>query len=58
MKLHILQEAEEELTEAIQYYDDITPGLGIRLKFAGVIAQNIACIRAGIEYDTVCASCY
>jgi len=32
MKLHILHEAEEELSEAIQYYEDITPGLGIRLK--------------------------
>jgi len=32
MNLHILQEAEEELSEAIQYYVDITPGLGIRLK--------------------------
>ena len=32
MKLHILQEAEEELSGAIQYYEDITPGLGIRLK--------------------------
>jgi len=32
MKLHILQEAEEELSEAIQYYEDITPGLGVRLK--------------------------
>jgi hypothetical protein len=32
MRLHILREAEEELSEAIQYYEDITPGLGIRLK--------------------------
>jgi len=32
MKIHILREAEEELSEAIQYYEDITPGLGIRLK--------------------------
>lgn len=32
MKLHILHEAEEELSETIQYYDDNTPGLGIRLK--------------------------
>lgn len=32
MKLHVLQEAEEELSEAIQYYEDCTPGLGVRLK--------------------------
>ncbi|MFZ4779427.1 MAG: type II toxin-antitoxin system RelE/ParE family toxin [Terrimicrobiaceae bacterium] len=32
MRLHILREAEDELSEAIQYYEDITPGLGIRLK--------------------------
>jgi len=32
MKLHILQEAEEEFSEAVQYYEDITTGLGIRLK--------------------------
>ena len=32
MRLHILREAEDELSEAIQYYEDITLGLGIRLK--------------------------
>ena len=32
MKIQILQEAKEELAGAIQYYEDITPGLGIRLK--------------------------
>ena len=32
MKLHILKEAEEELAEAIQYYDEIHTGLGVRLK--------------------------
>lgn len=32
MNIQILQEAKEELAGAIQYYEDITPGLGIRLK--------------------------
>ena len=32
MNLHILQEAEEEFSWGIQYYEDITPGLGTRLK--------------------------
>jgi hypothetical protein len=32
MKLHILREAEEEFSEAIEHYEDITAGLGIRLK--------------------------
>ncbi len=32
MKIQILHEAKEELACAIQYYEDITPGLGIRLK--------------------------
>jgi hypothetical protein len=32
VKIQILQEAKEELAGAIQYYEDITPGLGIRLK--------------------------
>ena len=32
MKLHILHAAEEEFLEAIEYYEDITPGLGLRLK--------------------------
>ena len=32
MKLHILREAEQEFAEAIQYYEDINSGLGIRLK--------------------------
>lgn len=32
MKLEILQEAEAELEEAIARYEEIEPGLGIRLK--------------------------
>ena len=32
MKIEILHEAEEELTEAVAYYEEIEPGLGIRLK--------------------------
>ena len=32
MKLEILHEARDELTEAIRYYEEIEPGLGIRLK--------------------------
>jgi hypothetical protein len=32
VKIQILQEAKEEWAGAIQYYKDITPGLGIRLK--------------------------
>jgi hypothetical protein len=32
MRLHILREVEDELSATIQYYEDITPGLGIRLK--------------------------
>ncbi len=32
MNIQILQEAKEELAGAIQYYEDLTPGLGIRLK--------------------------
>lgn len=32
MKIQILQEAEEDLAEAIVYYEEIEPGLGLRLK--------------------------
>ena len=32
MKIEILHEAEEELNEAIGYYEEIEPGLGVRLK--------------------------
>jgi toxin ParE1/3/4 len=32
MNLEILEEAENELNEAVAYYQDIEPGLGIRLK--------------------------
>jgi len=32
MKVEILQEAEEELNQAIVRYEEIEPGLGIRLK--------------------------
>ena len=32
MKIEILHAAEEELSEAISYYEEIEPGLGIRLK--------------------------
>lgn len=32
MNIEILDEAESELSEAIEHYDDIEPGLGVRLK--------------------------
>lgn len=32
MKIEILQKAEEELSEAIEYYEEIESGLGVRLK--------------------------
>jgi len=32
VKVEILHEAEEELSDAILYYEGIEPGLGIRLK--------------------------
>lgn len=32
MKLEILEEAEDELNEAVAYYQEIEPGLGLRLK--------------------------
>ena len=32
MKLEILEEAENELNEAVAYYQEIESGLGIRLK--------------------------
>jgi plasmid stabilization system protein ParE len=32
MKIEILQEAEEELNEAIAYYEETESGLGVRLK--------------------------
>jgi len=32
MNIEILREAEEELREAIAYYEKVEPGLGIRLK--------------------------
>ncbi len=32
MKVEILHEAEEELSEAIVYYEEIEAGLGVRLK--------------------------
>jgi hypothetical protein len=32
MKIEILLEAEEELTEAIAYYEETESGLGVRLK--------------------------
>lgn len=32
MKIEILQAAEDELSEAIAYYEEIEPGLGLRLK--------------------------
>ena len=32
MKVEILQEAQDELDAAIGYYEEIEPGLGIRLK--------------------------
>jgi len=34
MKLEILEEAGEELQEAIAYYENLEPGLGLRLKDA------------------------
>jgi hypothetical protein len=32
MRAEILEEAEDELTEAVGYYDEIEGGLGLRLK--------------------------
>ena len=32
MKIEILHEAEEELSEAVAYYEGIESGLGVRLK--------------------------
>ena len=32
MKIEILLEAEQELTEAIAYYEETEPGLGVRVK--------------------------
>jgi hypothetical protein len=32
MKIEILHEAEEELTKAVAYYEEIESGLGVRLK--------------------------
>jgi hypothetical protein len=32
MRIEILQEAEDELNEAISYYEEREPGLGVRLK--------------------------
>jgi plasmid stabilization system protein ParE len=32
MRIEILHEAEQELAEAIAYYEEIEPGLGVRLK--------------------------
>lgn len=32
MRIEILQEAEQELSEAIAHYEQIEPGLGLRLK--------------------------
>lgn len=31
MKMRILEEAEEELKEATEYYENLEPGLGLRL---------------------------
>ena len=32
MRIEILREAEDELSEAVAYYEEIEPGLGVRLK--------------------------
>jgi toxin ParE1/3/4 len=56
MKLHILHAAEEELSEAIQYYEDITPGLGIRLK--NQVKQGIHWIEANCELPRIRAKGY
>jgi toxin ParE1/3/4 len=32
MKFQVLKDAEDELTEAVEYYEEIEPGLGIALK--------------------------
>ena len=32
MRMEILHEAEEELAEAVDYYEEMEPGLGLRLK--------------------------
>lgn len=41
MRIEVLQEAEDELSEAIAYYEEIEPGLGLRLK---------AEVRAAIDW--------
>jgi hypothetical protein len=51
MKLHILREAEDELTQAVQYYEDITPGLGIRLKHQ--VKQGICWIENNYDSPSV-----
>jgi len=51
MKLHILREAEDELSEAIQYYEDIAPGLGIRLKHQ--VKQGIYWIENNYDLQSV-----
>ena len=51
MNLHILQEAEEELSGAIQYYEDISHGLGIRLK--NQVKQVIQWIEENYELPRV-----
>jgi len=51
MKIHILQEAEEELAEAIQHYEDISHGLGIRLK--NQVKQAILWIEDNYELPRV-----
>ena len=51
MKLHILREAEQEFAEAIQYYEDINSGLGIRLKKQ--ITRGIHWIRNNSEVPRI-----
>ena len=51
MKLSILQEAEQEFAEAIQYYEDINSGLGIRLKIQ--VTRVIHWIRCNSEVPRI-----
>ena len=44
MKVHLLEEAATELLEAIEYYEDLEPGLGVRLK--SEVREHLATVIA------------
>jgi len=44
MKVHVREEAATELVEAIEYYEDLEPGLGVRLK--SEVREHLAIILA------------